>query len=301
MARVSLYCLLARDNPVAVIFRRGPSKQVATIHWDMRSDVFRVGQWLKGRIYERRCDLSPSGNLLAYFAATYKPPFRTWTAVSRPPFLTALALWPKGDAWGGGALFASEREIHLNHRDDETASPDSAQPPALLRVRPLGANPGWGEDDPIGSMRLERDGWCRTQEGVQHTHHFGASPWIEYDPAILWKKSGPGGSSAWRLMSALTGIKIAGGPWYAMSHSLQHENGSRVELPDCEWADWCSKGDAVFSVGGALYRMTPRLGSTVTDARLLQDFTNLSFTELEAPEEALTWDRSLPRSFTQAV
>ena len=59
----------------------------------------------KGRIYERRCDLSPDGQLLGYFAADRLSGFGTWTAVSRPPFLTALALWPKGDAWGGGAFF----------------------------------------------------------------------------------------------------------------------------------------------------------------------------------------------------
>lgn len=72
-----------------------------------------MGQWFKGRIYERRCDLSPSGEKLIYFAAKYRSPLYTWTAVSRPPFLTALLLWPKGDAWGGGGLFNNERTIGL--------------------------------------------------------------------------------------------------------------------------------------------------------------------------------------------
>src|SRR5687767_3160857 len=90
-----LQVLLARESTVAVIFRRGPSKRVLVLRWDRRDDTFRAGQWFNGRIYEHRCDLSPSGEHLLYFAASYHEPYYSWTAVSRPPFLTALALWPK--------------------------------------------------------------------------------------------------------------------------------------------------------------------------------------------------------------
>jgi hypothetical protein len=117
--RISLYAILARDARVGVVFRRGPSKQVLLLLWHTDTDQFYEGQWFKGRIYERRCDLSPSGKRLIYFAAKYKAPYATWTAVSRPPFLTAVAMWPNGDAWGGGGLFTKEKEIPLNHRPTE--------------------------------------------------------------------------------------------------------------------------------------------------------------------------------------
>lgn len=52
-----IHGLLAPQAPLGVIIRRGPSKQVATILWDRRQDTFQLGQWLKGRIYERRSDL----------------------------------------------------------------------------------------------------------------------------------------------------------------------------------------------------------------------------------------------------
>jgi hypothetical protein len=116
---VGIYAILARESRVGVVFRRGPSKQVLLLLWHTDTDQFFEGQWFKGRIYERRCDLSPSGKRLIYFAAKYKGPYATWTAVSRPPYLTAVALWPKGDAWGGGGLFAKEKEIMLNHRPAE--------------------------------------------------------------------------------------------------------------------------------------------------------------------------------------
>ena len=51
-----------------MVIRRGPSKSVATLLWDRKRNTFHMGQWLKGRIYERRCDLSPDGKYLIYFA-----------------------------------------------------------------------------------------------------------------------------------------------------------------------------------------------------------------------------------------
>ena len=69
---VRLYAILARESHRAVVFRRGPSKQVLLVSWNTDTDAFTEGQWLKGRIYERRCDLSPDGELLLYFAANWK-------------------------------------------------------------------------------------------------------------------------------------------------------------------------------------------------------------------------------------
>jgi hypothetical protein len=63
-----LHVLLARDTPYAVILPRGPSKTTCSIGWDRRNDTFTIGQWLRGRIYERRSDLSPDGKHLIYFA-----------------------------------------------------------------------------------------------------------------------------------------------------------------------------------------------------------------------------------------
>jgi hypothetical protein len=92
--QVRLYALLARKSPRAVIFRRGPSQQVQLISWNTENDTFEFGQWFKGRIYERRCDLSPNGDLLLYFAAKYKNPLYSWTAISRSH---TLPHWPFGE------------------------------------------------------------------------------------------------------------------------------------------------------------------------------------------------------------
>ena len=61
-----IHILLAREAPVGAVIRRGPSKRVCALLWDRERDSFRMGQWLKGRIYERRSDLSPNGEYMIY-------------------------------------------------------------------------------------------------------------------------------------------------------------------------------------------------------------------------------------------
>src|SRR5436190_13778779 len=85
--------------------------------WDRRRDTCRVGQWLKGRIYERLSDLSPDGKHFLYFALNGKWQSESrgsWTAISRAPYLKALAFFPAGDTWGGGGLFTTAHSYWLN-------------------------------------------------------------------------------------------------------------------------------------------------------------------------------------------
>jgi hypothetical protein len=164
-----LHLLQAQGARIGVIFRRGPSKHVELVRWDMSHDDFERGQWFHGRIYERRSDLSPDGELLLYFASKFSR--RTtgdreytyaWTAVSKPPWLTAIALWPKGDCWHGGGLFLGPRRLMLNHKPDVAEPHPEHRPPRQLKVEP---NPdAHGENEPIYARRLTRDGWEVEQE-----------------------------------------------------------------------------------------------------------------------------------------
>ena len=120
-----LHVLLARQSRAAVVVRRGPSKYACTIGWDRSTDTFAVGQWLHGRIYERRSDLSPDGKFMIYFAMNGKwssEAGAAWTAISIAPYLKALRLWAKGSCWHGGGLFTRERSCWLNGGADD---PDS--------------------------------------------------------------------------------------------------------------------------------------------------------------------------------
>lgn len=287
-----VYALIAAKARKAVVFRRGPSKCVLVLSWDLKTDTLQGGQWFKGRIYERRCDLSPDGDLLVYFAAKHHGPLGTWTAISRPPFLTALALWPKGDAWGGGGLFEDSRELHLNHRPgDEFALADGFVLPKGFRVRPFGERPGWGEDAPIHTARLARDGWTRVSPGeISPFSMKGLFNWTIDPPMVMEKPVGPGGTA--RLRIGLYGIGRRDGPWYAQTAQVvRPATGPILDLGEIDWADADHNGDVLFARDGCLYRIAQPLSPAATP-RLVTDLNPLGFEMRAAPGFAAGWPKS---------
>ena len=217
-----IHAILPRKGNKAVVFRRGPASCVAVIGWDLATDTFKVGQWLRGRIYPFRCDLSPDGEYLLYFAARYSTvnpvekfvndkvierigePFygsirsyekyfqqqekeeeairkefareiqkirngcnytdRSWTVISRAPYLKALDLWFNGSGWNGGGKFIDDKTVWINkplpHRGEHLHHIQSrrfkevAAPPV-----PEWETENGGECPGIYLFRLERDGW----------------------------------------------------------------------------------------------------------------------------------------------
>jgi len=291
---VRLYAIIARDASQAVIFRRGPSKQVLLVVWNTDSDQFQEGQWLKGRIYERRCDLSPDGNLLIYFAADYKEPYFSWTAISKPPYLTALAVWPKGDGWGGGGLFRSDAEILLNHRANEMLLAQGFQLPKEISVSPFGERPGWGEDSPIIDERLERDGWRFVQRGTAVKHELGDPLWIELNPPKIWSKVSPSKSrGSYELQQFTNGLHERDGSWYVTEHFVvDRTSQAKMPLGRTDWADWDKNGDLLFAKDGKIFRVGFNEGAPsnlLSDAKILLDLSNRKFATKDAPAEAKTW------------
>ena len=118
--------LLARQANIGVILRRGPTQWWRVTLWNTKNDTFEGGQWFRGRIYPEKCDVSPNGKLFIYFAGQWRPRNvakgydRTWTAVSRPPYLTALTLWPEGSTWHGGGFFVDDTTLRINSMQDPT-------------------------------------------------------------------------------------------------------------------------------------------------------------------------------------
>jgi hypothetical protein len=250
-----------------------------------------MGQWLKARIYEHRCDLSPSGQKLIYFAASYRGPYRTWTAVSRPPYLTALALWPKGDAWGGGGLFKNERTISLNHRTSERKLLDGMQLPRTITVEPLAPYPGHGEDDPIWSIRLRRDGWELIQKGKAKENKVGSKVWFEFTENVIWAKT----RGYWSIVMRILGIKEQDGPWYVVDHEIADSAGNVVlSLGRSDWADWSMSNEVLFAREGRLFRIPPFRKDHPGEPEELIDFRNLRFEPVEAPPEARVWSGIAP-------
>jgi hypothetical protein len=308
-SQVRLYAILARDAPFGVIFRRGPSRQVLLIGWNTAGYTFQIGQWLKGRIYERRSDLSPKGDMLVYFAVKYLGPIRSWTAISRPPFLTALAMWPKGDGWGGGGQFISQTQLALNHRESEFGLAEGIAVPRWLKVKPFGEYSGRSEDGPIYDAWLRQEGWRPVEQPIKTTkHNLRAKVWFEFSPPIRWRKAHPKYPKRYSLEMSLRGIKEKDGPWYLFDHSVLRDGIHQDRIGRSDWADWSRSGDLLFAMDGCLYRTPCAKGvlGPLESSIKLADFTDLRFAPSEAPAEFRRWPEvntydDFGRNFTRSL
>lgn len=265
-----VHAILAADAPVGVVIRRGPARQVAVLGWDTRTDEFRLGQWLSGRIYERRCDLSPDGRHFIYFAMNgyWDTEMKgSWTAISRAPFLKALAIWPKGDCWNGGGLFLGPDRYWLNAGCSETA-PIGEVP--LSRVDESPWHEGYGGECPgVYYVRLQRSGWV-----MKHAAPGGGGTLTTFDKAV------EGHWHLRKLAHATTERRPGRGCYFDEHQLLNSRTGQRVDLPDWEWAD-VDRDRLVWVDAGRMFEGHLRSGGM--EIRELFDFNPLKFERLTAP------------------
>jgi hypothetical protein len=274
-----LWVLQAKSAPVAVILRRGPSRQVQMIRWDQQDDSFLCGQWFKGRVYERRCDLSPDGKYLLSFAANHKPPHGTWTAISRPPYFTALALWPKGDCWNGGGWFLSKHSFVLNHGADQAALAEGF---ALKKLRRAGLAKWGGEDATVWWNVLERDGWTRVQDAEFEERKRG---WRATVPE-RWIK--PHGRFGLTLEMNVVGIGGLVRGWYDLRYRVFSAKAEVIPETALDWADWDHGGDLVYARDGKIFRRSFRKKELQSKVELA-DFTAEKFRNVAPSLEATKW------------
>jgi hypothetical protein len=270
-----------------VVLRRGPTDWVQMIAWDTESDTFTPGQWFHGRIYERRCDLSPNGAWFIYFARkiearTLADPEYTyaWTAISRPPYFTALALWPKGDCWAGGGMFDTDRDVWLNHAPGGDVPHPRHRPWKRLRIHPNADV--CGEDGPIWERRMRAGGWRVAQEGE--------FSWKGWKPRTLreevWERRHPSLPVTLRLRCHGYDFSRPGGP-YVESFEVDFADAGVRTLPEASWADFDQRGRLVFARQGRLF--TAAFGRGLGAAREIVDLDPSRPESVAAPPWAHRW------------
>jgi hypothetical protein len=283
------FAILACDAPLAVILRRGPSDWVQLIRWETTSDNIEYGQWFKGRIYERRCDLSPNGKLFLYFARKTNKKMLdeqsytdVWTAVSKPPYFTALALWPKGNSWNGGGVFDDDRTIRLNHNPERMAAHPDHEPSGLSIIMDFDNK---GEDASIYPQLLLRHGW----EFVQDGHG-------EYkEPKWRWKLNQP---NIWRKTIKRYGLsllmKLIGSKQYYYGDKLvleylvvDEQTNKTYPIENATWADWDQQGRLVYIAKGLL--IGQQFKSELKLPRVIADLNPQVPYSVTTPEWATTW------------
>jgi len=248
-----LFVLTARDCGQAVVLRRGPARAVATIGWNREDDSFQVGQWLKGRIYEHRSDLSPDGHHLIVFAG--KGGTHWWTAVSRAPWLTAIALLPQDSTWCGGGAFAAPGEVWTNG-----GGRFEGLPKGELRQAPVEAFPHSTDGFHMGGTYL-------AMMGARGWRHAGGE---RYD-ARLTRDLPSGGQIELTFAVGARNRAIV-----SNRYALIGADGARHET-DWEWADlW--QGRLQYAARGGLWEQTQD-----GDPRPIADFIAMAHEERQAP------------------
>jgi hypothetical protein len=266
-----IHVLLAGEAPVGVVVRRGPSRNVCTLLWDRTKDMFHLGQWLRGRIYERRCDLSPDGKYLIYFAMNMKSSETrgSWTAISLTPYLKAITLYAKGDCWLGGGLFTSNKTYWLNDGCTDEILTESPEVRRDLTYQPLG-NYG-GECPSVYYRRLQRDGWAYVNQI--------SSGWG--NKVDIFEKILRDGWLLRKFAHAEVGAPPGKGCYWD-EHELWHaKSGALIECPSWEWAE-VERGRLVWAARGQLWAGDLHEGA-VQDQKVLYDFNDMQFEPVEAP------------------
>lgn len=240
-----LFVYLARRAPVAVVLRRGPSAWARLSLWHTDTDVIEHGQWLKGRVYERRSDVSADGRYFAAFVRQSGGRERhaggadTWIALSRPPYFTAAAVWFVGGTYHTGACFPADDTLWLGF--SEQTEPDVGRLPQGLTVARPDAVPyiersaDWPERT-VHFSRLLRDGWTL----------------IESAPSMArWQRRHPFEPRVLTMVQAFDSFQREGGP-YIVEYDVLGDDGSMTRIGQASWADWDHRGRLVLARDGRL-------------------------------------------------
>ncbi|MBX3061880.1 MAG: hypothetical protein KF726_02835 [Anaerolineae bacterium] len=287
------YCrlsfILATEAPKAVIFRRGPTAWMQLILWDTSSDIFTEGQWFKGKIYTERCDLSPDGSRMIYFAAKYyyrgMPEMKeagyepTWTAISKPPYFTALTLWNQIGTWGGGGYFLDNDTVCLNTMSFPKIHPKH-QPPRWLNI-----NLDNCKHTSPQIHRMEQNGW--RQSGETPSHQVKSGIGVTYEPPLTFSRTSPNAQSHLRMLERGYSFKARYGSPRLIRYTIQRvADGKEFQISDT-WADWDQRGRLVYAEKGKLF--TAQINEDGVQPTLLADFNPNQPTEVPPSEWATKW------------
>jgi len=267
-----LHVLLASKSPRAVILRKGPTNAVCSILWDRSNDGFSIGQWLHGRIYERRSDLSPDGKYMIYFArggGLKSPTKGSWTAISQAPWLRAISLHGNGSCWLGGGLFLSPKKYWLNGGCMHFPLEQSKEVTEVPDFVPQGGR--GGECLSVYYPRLLRDGWTLAAKLSA----------VRFDSCDVFEKPLAGGWILRKLAHAQVGPG-EGKSVYWDEHELENaELGALLQKPKWEWAERDGES-VVWAEAGCLYR-APAGAKALGEPSLLFDTNPLEFERIQAP------------------
>jgi hypothetical protein len=245
--------------------------------WDLAAPAYEPGTWLRGTIYPQRCDLSPDGRWFAYFAMKQSAEWElgsTYIAISRLPWLTALAAWGIGSTWTRGMQFVDDASVR------DVDEPDLGD---LVRVHErFGLR--MSHADSFATER--RRGWTETADTPPR------DPGDAWDEArgdrIVMERVRPGSAEAERL--TVRGTYAAIRELHGVRTNVRyefHRRGGAETLHGVQWADWDMEGRLLVATEDG--RLQIRQGSDETSTVWEADEGSIEPDPAPAPVDAASW------------
>jgi hypothetical protein len=228
-----VFCIPAARAPIVAVLRRGPSAWSHLGRWDLARLVYEPGAWIRGNLYPQRCDLSPDGRWFCYFTLKGSARWRagaTYVAVSRLPWLAALAAWRTCGTWTRGLHFMEDRDVW------QVGPPDEGD------AGPCRRRFGIAFTKPASFAVERRRGWTETADSPPR--HPG-DMWDEKRAADLkMEKARPGSEGATRLtvQGYFAAFRESLPAWPKPVRYEIVGAGRPLWLQDAQWADWDQQG-----------------------------------------------------------
>jgi hypothetical protein len=200
--------------------------------WDLDAPSYEPGAWLRGTIYPQRCDLSPDGRWFVYFAMKQSADWElgaTYIAISRLPWLTALAAWGIGSTWTRGMRFVDDGSIR------------AVDEPDLGDLKTVYGRFGLRMSEADSFAVERRRGWAETADTPPR------DPGDAWDEArgdrVVMEKPRPGSDRSERLTvnGTYAAIRELHGIRTDVRYEIRRGHDATV-LEDAQWADWDAHG-----------------------------------------------------------
>ncbi|MFL5738166.1 MAG: hypothetical protein ACJ76P_12645 [Actinomycetota bacterium] len=214
-----LFGIPALREPVVAVLRRGPSDWFHLGAWDLPGPSYRAGSWLRGTVYPQRCDVSPDGRWFCYFALKASAEWElgsTYVAISRMPWLSALAAGGTQGTWTHGLHFVDDAAV-WEPSDREVGDV------AKLRER-FGMEITHGDSFAVDRRR----GWEETDDTPPRDP---SDVWDERCNVAMEKDNGSGRTL--RVSGSYAAFRSS---WNHRSEAVYELDGTNLD--GVQWADW---------------------------------------------------------------